>query len=91
MGVMGGYVKYGILYPEVLMNHSVSEIVFVVEEAPEGGWIAKALGEAIFTEADDMSSLRIKIVDAVRCHFADDQDRPAIIRLHMVRDEVISA
>ena len=73
------------------MSHSVSEIVFVVEEAPEGGWIAKALGEAIFTEADDMSSLRIKIVDAVRCHFADDQDRPSIIRLHMVKDEVISA
>ena len=73
------------------MNHPASEIVFVVEEAPEGGWTAKALGEAIFTEADDMSSLRIQIVDAVRCHFADDQNRPAVIRLHMVKDEVISA
>ena len=73
------------------MNRPMSEIVFVIEEAPEGGWTAKALGESIFTEADDMVSLRLAIVDAVRCHFPDDQHRPSIIRLHTVKDEVISA
>jgi hypothetical protein len=66
-----------------------SELVFVVEEAPEGGYIARALGEAIFTEADDMDSLREMVRDAVRCHF-DDNSRPAVVRLHLIHDELIA-
>ncbi len=66
-----------------------SELVFVVEEAPEGGYLARALGEAIFTEADDMESLREMVRDAVRCHF-DDDSRPAVVRLHLVHDELIA-
>ena len=66
-----------------------SELVFVVEEAPEGGYLARALGEAIFTEADDMDSLREMVRDAVRCHF-DDDSRPAVVRLHLVHDELIA-
>jgi hypothetical protein len=66
-----------------------SELVFVVEEAPEGGYVARALGAAIFTEADDMGSLREMVRDAVRCHF-DDDSRPAVIRLHLVHDELIA-
>ena len=73
------------------MGHPMTEIVFIIEEAPEGGWTAKALGESILTEADDMSSLRTAIVDAVRCHFPDAQNRPSMIRLHTVKDEIISA
>ena len=68
----------------------MSEIVFLVEEAAEGGLSARALGESIFTEADTMEQLREQVRDAVRCHF-DDGQRPAVIRLHYVRDEVLAA
>lgn len=66
-----------------------SEIIFIVAESPEGGYEARALGHAIFTEADDFASLREQVRDAVRCHF-DEEERPAIIRLRMIRDEVIA-
>lgn len=68
----------------------MTEIVFLVEDAPEGGYTARALGESIFTEADDLDSLRDRVRDAVRCHFGDDAARPKVIRLHMVRDEVLT-
>ena len=68
----------------------MTEIVFLVEEDPEGGYTARALGESIFTQADDMDALREMVRDAVRCHFPDESTRPKVIRLHLVRDEVIS-
>jgi hypothetical protein len=68
----------------------MSELVFVVEEAPEGGYIAKAVGASIVTEADDLDQLRAHVRDAVRCHF-DEGTVPKLIRLHHVRDEVIAA
>jgi hypothetical protein len=72
------------------MNTQPSEIIFAVEEAPEGGFVARALGHSIFTEADDVDALRDAVRDAVRCHF-DDADRPKVIRLHFVREEVFAA
>ena len=60
----------------------MSEIVFLVEEAVEGGFTAKALGESIFTEADDLAELRANVRDAVQCHFESEADRPKVIRLH---------
>ncbi|MGH7544870.1 MAG: 2-oxoisovalerate dehydrogenase [Gemmatimonadota bacterium] len=68
----------------------MSELVFVVEEAPEGGYIARAVGASIVTEADDLDSLREQVRDAVRCH-VDDNALPKRIRLHYVRDEIIAA
>ena len=68
----------------------MDEVIFVVEEAPEGGYTARALGASIFTEADTVADLYAQVRDAVRCHFEDGQ-APKIIRLHFVRDEVISA
>lgn len=68
----------------------MSEIVFLVEDAPDGGFTARALGASIFTEADTLEALREAVRDAVACHFEDD-DRPRLIRLHFVRDEVITA
>lgn len=68
----------------------MSEIVFLVEEAPEGGFVARALGASIFTEADTLDSLRAAVRDAVACHY-DAAERPGLIRLHFVRDELISA
>ena len=67
-----------------------TEIVFLVEEDPDGGHTARAVGESIFTQADDTETLRKMVRDAVACHFPDESDRPGIIRLHFVRDEVLS-
>jgi hypothetical protein len=68
----------------------MSEIHFVVEEAPEGGFLAKAFNEDIFTEADDVASLRQNVRDAVHCHF-DEGSAPKLIRLHFTRKEVLAA
>ena len=67
----------------------MNEIIFVVEEAPEGGYTARALGEAIFTEADDLTTLHEQVRDAVRCHF-DENQVPKIIRLHFVHEDLIA-
>lgn len=68
----------------------MTEIVFVVEEAPEGGYTARALGESIYTEADSLAQFQEVVMDAVHCHF-DETQAPRLIRLHFVRDEVIVA
>lgn len=68
----------------------MTEIHFIVEESPEGGFLARAVGADIFTEADDLPSLHKQVRDAVRCHFDDDK-RPAMIRLHITREEVLAA
>lgn len=68
----------------------MSEIIFVVEEAPEGGYTARALGESIVTQADTVADLHARVRDAVHCHF-EDGTAPKVIRLHFVRDEVIAA
>ena len=73
------------------MGQSMEEVVFLVEEAPEGGYTAKALGVSIVTEADDLEQLRRQVVDAVHCHFADTPTLPRLIRLHLVKDEVLTA
>ena len=61
------------------------EIVFLVDEAPEGGFTARAVGESIFTEADSIDELRVNVRSAVDCHF-DDGQVPKVIRLHIVRN-----
>ena len=67
----------------------MDELIFMVENAPEGGYTARALGESIFTEADDLDSLLSQVRDAVRCHFEEGHG-PRVIRLHFVREEVIA-
>jgi hypothetical protein len=67
-----------------------SEIIFLVEEDPEGGYNARAIGESIFTQADTLPELRQFVRDAVNCHY-EEQSRPKLIRLHIVRDEVIAS
>ena len=68
----------------------MEEMIFMVENAPEGGFTAKALGESIFTEAENMEDLRMQVRDAVKCHFEEGQG-PKLIRLHFVHEEVIAA
>ena len=67
----------------------MKEIIFLVEEAPEGGYSARALGFSIFTEADTLEQLHSHIRDAVLCHFEEGQV-PKVVRLHFVREEVIA-
>jgi len=67
----------------------MNEIIFLVEDAPEGGYTARALGHSIFTEADNLELLRQNVREAVACHF-DPGDSPKTIRLHYVRDEVLT-
>ena len=71
------------------MDMNDSEIIFSVHDSPEGGFEARALGHAIFTQAETMEELKTMVRDAVRCHF-DDSSAPSVIRLHIVKDEVIS-
>jgi len=65
------------------------ELIFIVEESNEGGFIARALNESIFTEAESFEELREAIKDAVKCHFDDEQQR--IVRMHYVKEEVFAA
>jgi len=65
------------------------EIIFLVEESPEGGYEAKGLGYSIYTEGETLEELKEALRDAVKCHF-EEKDMPQMIRLHMVKDEVIA-
>jgi hypothetical protein len=67
-----------------------SEIIFSVQDSPEGGYEARALGHSIFTQADSIEELKSMVRDAVACHF-DPDSKPDVIRLHIVKDEVIPA
>jgi hypothetical protein len=66
------------------------EIIFSVQESPEGGYEARALGYSIFTQADTIAELKQNVREAVQCHF-DAGNAPPVIRLHVVKDEVISS
>ncbi len=67
----------------------MTELVFLVEDAPAGGYTARALGESIFTQAETWDELEEAVRDAVRCHFDREEDRPKVVRLHYVRDKVL--
>jgi predicted RNase H-like HicB family nuclease len=67
----------------------MEEIIFLVVESEEGGYIAKGMGISIYTEADTLEELRVAVKEAVHCHF--DDNRPKLIRLHLVKEEVFAA
>jgi len=67
----------------------VSEIIFLVNESPEGGYEARALGYSIFTEAESFEEIKEAVADAVRCHF-EKSEMPRIIRLHLVKEELVA-
>ncbi len=62
----------------------------MVEEDPEGGYNAKALGHSIFTEGETLEELRKNIKDALKCHFDREEDIPRVIRLHIVKEEMFA-
>ena len=69
----------------------MKETIFEVHEKPMGqGFTASALGESINTEADTLEELRVNVREAVDCHFDESMEPPNIIRLHFVRDELLT-
>ncbi|GAI91679.1 MAG: 2-oxoisovalerate dehydrogenase [Actinobacteria bacterium] len=67
----------------------MTEIIFIIEESKEGGFEARSLDYSIYTEAKDMESLKEAVKDAVICHFGKE-NAPKLIRLHLVKDELIT-
>ena len=67
----------------------MTEILFHAVEAPDSGFTARAAGNSIFTEADTIEDLRVKVRDAVECHFKDPCVRPRLVRLHFTREETL--
>ena len=65
------------------------ELIFEIRDAEEGGFYARALGHAIFTEADTWEALRTNVLEAVSLHFEDAPARPRLVQMHYVKDELI--
>ena len=69
----------------------MTEVIFLIEEALEGGYTARALGEGIFTEAETLEELRNNVKEAVDCYYEEeDENKPKLIRLHLVKEELIT-
>ena len=71
---------------------STTEIIFeVTEDEVDGGYSASALGYGIHTQGDSVEDIRRNVREAVDCHFDETMERPSVIRLHFVRDEIMAA
>ena len=68
----------------------MKEIIFEVLEDIEGGYTATALGLGIHTQGDTLDDLKAMVREAVDCYFDTEVERPSILRLHFVRDEVLA-
>ncbi len=65
------------------------ELIFEVRDAEEGGYYARALGHAIFTQAETWDELRANVLEATSLHFEDEGAQPRLVQLHYVKDELI--
>ena len=68
----------------------MDELIFEVTQESDGGFVAECLTEGIFTQAKDWQTLRENVREAVAGFYFDQPARPARIRLHLVRDEVLA-
>ena len=68
----------------------MNEIIFLIEDDPEGGYNAQALGYSIFTQGETVEELKENIMDALRCHFDERSHIPRIVRLHFVKEEILN-
>ena len=68
----------------------MKELIFEVSEDIQGGYTASALGVGIHTQAESVEELKAMVRDAVECYYEDGDEKPSLIRLHFVRDEVIA-
>jgi predicted RNase H-like HicB family nuclease len=67
----------------------MNELVFEVTQEADGGFVAECLSESIFTQADTWEELRHNVQEATSAFFYDGS-KPTMIRLHLVRDEVLA-
>lgn len=65
------------------------ELIFEIRDAEEGGYWARALGHSIFTEADSWDELRSNVLEVTALHFEDAEEKPRLVQLHYVKDELI--
>ena len=65
------------------------ELIFEIRDAEEGGYSARALGYAIFTEAETWDELRANVLEATSVHFEDEAAQPRLVQLHYVEDELV--
>jgi hypothetical protein len=63
------------------------ELLFVAQEVQQCGYIAKAIGASIVTEADTIDELKMMIKDAIQCHYDSEMERPEMIRLRVGSEE----
>ena len=68
----------------------MTEIIFIVREAEEGGYYAKSEGPAIFAEGDTVDELKANIKGGVECYYENDGAMPRLAHLHFVKDEVFA-
>jgi hypothetical protein len=71
------------------MDNRTGELVFEVVQDQDGGFFAECLSESIITEADSWEELRKNVMEAVSAFFFDDTPL-ARVRLHLVRDEILT-
>jgi predicted RNase H-like HicB family nuclease len=65
------------------------EVIFEVRDAEEGGYFARALGHAIFTQAETWEELRANVIEATALHFEGSSASPRLVQLDYVKDELI--
>jgi hypothetical protein len=64
------------------------ELIFDVESDEDGRLVAVGRGDSIFTDGADWDDLKRNIHEVVQA-FYFDKPKPSVVRLHMVRDEVL--
>ena len=70
-------------------HEGMAELVFEIVQEADGGYCAECLTENIFTEGDTWEELRGNVIEATAAFFFD-RPQPERIRLHLVRDEILS-
>ena len=61
----------------------MSELIFEVRDAEEGGFNARALGKAIFTQAETWDELKANVLEAVDVYF-DGAPKLEVVKLRFV-------
>ena len=50
-------------------------VQFNISQEPDGGYVARAVGHAIFTEGNTLEDTLRNIREATECHFEDDETK----------------
>lgn len=58
----------------------MNEIIFLIEEAVEGGYSARALDHSIFTDGKSIEDIKANIKDSIFCHF-EENELPKVVQI----------